>query len=148
MQSYFEYITTVVLILVVWMLIAFRKTSIKDYFKSKDGKGAAGGIIKAVLFAAVMGCIVFLTGCNGSYINDASVYAGLERTNKLSPMCEDRGPDNRTTSNLGAKLNIYESRDGRFRTNANYTHHSCAFSPDDKSYDAVGFVAEYKFWQR
>jgi hypothetical protein len=148
MSSSLEYVLALIVSLVVWFLWSFRGKSfseIKSYFKSDDGLGVLKGIVIAVVFAMVL---VILPGCSGTYFNDASVYAGLDYTKNQSPQCEDSGPDSHTTSNLGLRGNIYESEDGKFRTNAKYTHHSCAFSPDDASYDAVGIEMEYKIWDR
>lgn len=141
-----QFVLALLGLLLIVMSIVLRKVSWREYFSTRTGKGILKGIVLAVVFAVAL---ALLSGCaGGTYFNDASVYAGLDHTKKLSPQCEDRGPDNRTTSNLGLRGNLYESQDGRFRTNAKYTHHSCAFSPDDKSYDALGVELEYKLWSR
>lgn len=134
-------------IVIVWMAWSLRDyKNPMDYFRSDDFKGILKGIVYAIL---IIGGTVLLTSCGGgSYFNDAHAYLGLEQTKNRSPMCEGTGPDSKATSNLGFKGNIYESEDERFRSNLKYTHHSCAFSPDDKSYDAIGIELEYKLWER
>lgn len=148
MPSAVEFVVTLLVLLTAWLLWSLRGRNLREYFRTKTGLGILKGIVIAVLFAVGLVVISTLAGCSGTYVNDASVYAGLDRTKKLSPQCEDVGPDTRTTSNLGLRLNLYQSRDERFRTNTKYTHHSCAFSPDDRQYDAVGLEMEYKLWQR
>ena len=148
MPSLMEFIVGLLVVLFVWLLWSLRGENLKEYFRTKDGLGILKGIVLAVGFAVGLAVLFSLTGCSGTYVNDASVYAGLDYTKKLSPQCEATGPDDRTTSNLGVRVNLYESADERFRTNAKYTHHSCAFSPDDRQYDALGVELEYKLWER
>jgi hypothetical protein len=148
MPSVIEFVIGLLVLLTVWLLWSLRGENIKEYFRTRDGLGILKGIVLAVGFAVGLAVLFSLNGCSGTYLNDASVYAGLERTKKLSPQCEPTGADDRTTSNLGVRVNLYESTDERFRTNAKYTHHSCAFSPDDRSYDALGVELEYKLWDR
>ena len=94
-----------------------------EYFKTRTGLGILKGVVIVVCLGAA---IALLSGCStGSYVNDASIYAGLDYTSKTSPQCVSGNADD-LTSNVGAKLNLYESEDGKFRTNSKYTHHSCA----------------------
>ena len=122
------------------------------HFRTEEGKkdflGILKGILLAVVFAALVGGLSLLSGCSGTWFNDASVYAGLDSTKKLSPMCEEGGGrfDDKTTSNLGIRSNIYQM--DNFTAYAKYTHHSCAYGVDDDSYDALGVELEYKFWER
>lgn len=148
MTSLIEFIVVLLALLSAWLLVALRGQDIKEYFLTKDGKGILRGIVLAVAFAVGLAVLFSIVGCSGTYIKDASVYAGLDHTKNLSPQCEATGADDRATSNLGVRVNIYESADERFRTNAKYTHHSCAFSPDDLQYDALGVELEYKLWER
>jgi hypothetical protein len=143
-----EFIGALFAIVVIWLLYSLRGESIPEYFKTKTGKGILKGIVIVLALALV---IVLLTGCSaptGTYFNKATIYAGLDQTKNPSPQCTDEGPDNKATSNVGAKLNIYQSADERFRLNTKYTHHSCAFNPDDDEYDAVGVELEYDIWNR
>ena len=126
--------------------VSLRKVNPIKYFKTDAGRGVFGGIWKAVVFVLLVAVLGALSGCSGKWHNGASAFAGLEAAKKLSPQCKDEGPDNRTTSNLGLKYHAYQSKDKRFKGDVVYRHHSCAFSPDDASYDALGFELEYKFW--
>lgn len=148
MVSLYEFAGTLLVLLTAWLLWSLRGENLREYFRTRTGLGILKGIVIAVGFALGLAFLGGLVGCSGSYLNGASVYAGLDRTKKLSPQCEDVGPDVHTTSNLGLRLNLYQSQDERFRTNAKYTHHSCAFSPDDRQYDALGLEMEYKLWER
>ena len=147
MNSGIMFILAMVIILAVYTAYRLKKSGLSpiEYFKTHTGLGILKGVLIAVV---VMGVAVFLGGCSGNYLNDASAYAGIEATKDVSPQCENTGIDPHGTSNLGFKLNLYQSDDGRFRTNAKYTHHSCALSPDRNTYDAVGMELEYKIWQR
>ena len=84
----------------------------------------------------------------GTWFNDATVFLGIDHTKKVSPQCRDGGFDDRSTSNLGMKLNVWESPSKNVRVNAKYTHHSCAINPDNRSYDGVGVEVEWKVWSR
>lgn len=141
-----DFILAIAMGLGVSAMHAFRDENAWAWFKSNPGKGALAGIAKALAVAGAFMLVASLLGCSGHWGNGASGYVGLERTKSLSPQCEDTGPDSHITSNLGMRYHAYESKDGKFKGNGKYTHHSCAFSPDDKSYDAVGMELEYKLW--
>ena len=117
------------------------------WFKSKKGKGALGGIGKAIAAAVVFVLVgATLSGCAGTWNNGVSGFVGLERTKKISPQCRDEGPDTKTTSNLGLTYHAWKSKDELTEVNAQYTHHSCAFSPDRLPYDAAGFSIRRYIW--
>lgn len=139
-----EFSIGLIVLVVGWLLWSLKGQSIKVYFGTKTGQG----ILKGIVIAVVFGLVFVLIGCTGTYFNDASVYTGLDYTAEQSPQCRSFGADDKTTSNLGLKLNLYESEDESFRTNAKYTHHSCAFNPDKANYDAIGIELEYKFYSR
>ncbi len=150
MTGAIEFLVVAITVLIAWFVWSTRKLSWKEkiaYFKTKDGKGILKGVVLAVTIPVILILLaVLLGGCSGTFNNGASVYAGLDYTKDPSPMCEDVGPDNRTTSNLGARYFLYESDDESFKTNVKYTHHSCAFSPDDEQYDSLGLELEYRLW--
>lgn len=147
MSSLTEFMVAVLVVITGSFIYLYVKVdNLKEWATSRTGKGILKGIVLATVFCVGMAAIGMANA--GTMFNDASVYFGLDHTKKLSPMCENEGPDSRTTSNIGLKLNIYRSDDQRFSVGSKYTHHSCAFSPDAKSYDALGFIVEYKFWQR
>ncbi len=118
------------------------------FFSDREGKGA---LFSALSFVAILGGAVFLFGCSnakaedkGEWFEYGKIYMGLDYTRKISPQCEDEGPSNRLTGNGGFEAGFYSF--GDFGSYVKYTHHSCAVSPDDKSYDALGFGIEYKLW--
>jgi hypothetical protein len=147
MNSVILFLACVIVLLIIWGAWSLRGVNIKEYFSGRTGKGILKGVILACAFTAMMGALSLVTGCaGGSYMNDVSVYAGLDYTKNESPMCAPVGADSHTTSNLGLRANLYESEDKKFRANSKYTHHSCAFSPDQNSYDALGVEFDYKIW--
>lgn len=147
MNSALQFSLTAIFLTFVWLLWSTRDVGLKEWSKSADAPGIWKGI-GIVLGVSIL--IALLTGCttNGTYFNDASIYAGLDYTKNVSPQCEQGGADDRTTSNVGLRGNVYQSDDERFRLNGKYTHHSCAFSPDRHSYDAIGAEVEFRFYER
>ena len=122
-----------------------------EYFKTKDGLGILRGIIIAPLAVLIIGVVLALLPSKaeaGTWFNDASVFAGLDYTKKISPMCDANDIDDRGTSNLGVKMNLWQSESKNVRVNPKYTHHSCALGADNKQYDAVGVELEWKVWSR
>jgi hypothetical protein len=140
MSSEAQFTCALIGVLLAWGAWSLRGVNLREFFATRTGKGIAKGVVLAVVFAVGL---VLLTGCT-----DVSVFAGLDYTKNDSPQCENGGPDNHTTSNLGLRGTAYASDDGRFRVGGKYTHHSCAFSPDAASYDAAGVEFEYKLWAR
>ena len=143
MEDKYQFLIILLALFFAWFLWSFRGESITSYFKQKGGKGIAKGIVFAFVATLVLW---FLSGCTGTYFNDAHAFAGLDYANEDNGVCEGGGIDNRTTSNLGLKGSIWQSEDKMYRINAKYTHHSCAFNIDDKVYDAVGFEGEFRVW--
>lgn len=143
MDSALMFILAVITLTVGTLLWKVGPSNIKDFFKTRGGKGILKGIVLAVTFSLLFAGVGLLSGC----VNHASVYAGLEDTKQNSPMCSDRKGD-QVTSNIGLKANLFESKDKRFATNVKYTHHSCAFADDGESYDALGVELEYKFYEK
>lgn len=122
-----------------------------EYFKTKDGLGILKGIILAPTVILIIALFLWLLPSSakaGTWLNDASVFAGLDYTRVRSPQCEANTVDERGTSNLGAKLNIWESNSRNVRVNSKYTHHSCALGSDERQYDAVGVELEWRVWRR
>jgi len=146
MFSGIEFVVTALVILFIWMFWSLREVKLVEYFKTDTGKGILKGIVLAVLIPLLLVGLSMLFGCSGNFNNGASVFAGLDYTKKLSPMCEGDGIDSRTTSNLGLRYHLYQSEDEKFKTNIKYTHHSCAFGEDDKQYDGAGIELEYRLW--
>lgn len=135
------WIVGLVLILVVCLV---RRPA--DYFKTKDGRGVLTGILLAVSATAL---IVWAAPSQaGTWFNAGEVYFGIDSTRKVSPQCEAGGVNDRLTSNLGVRMNLFETADQRATWRVRYTHHSCAINPDRTSYDALGFELTYRIWSR
>jgi len=99
-------------------------------------------MIKSIAILALLS----ITGCAGTYFNDASVYAGIDYTAMDSPMClwdNGEGGDVNLTANMGAKLNVWRSDDKSTGVYAKWTHHSCVFADDAPQYDGFGMGMEY-----
>lgn len=135
----------IVAIVVVWGGISLRKVNLKEYFSTKNGKGILKGIILAICFALMFILISGIAEAKG-WFNHADVFAGLDYTKKVNPMCVSGEIDDRSGSNIGLSLNIYQQ--DRFSLNSKYTHHSCAFGKDNKSYDGLGLELRYRFWSK
>lgn len=87
-------------------------------------------------------------GVPGTWLNDGHVFAGIDYTRNQSPQCQSGGFDDRSTSNMGFKANVWQSPSKNVRFNLMYTHHSCALNPDRNSYDAIGAQVEWFIWNR
>lgn len=127
---------------------SLRGENLKEYFSTDKGKGILRGIVLVTVISVSLVVLFSIGGCvTGKVNNGASLYLGLDSVAGGSPQCLP-GPDDRTTSNMGLKYYAYESKDGRFKTNFRYTHHSCAFNSDVDVYDAAGIELEYMLWER
>ena len=80
----------------------------------------------------------------GSYFNFTSVFIGIDHTPRVSPQCVEGGTDDKLTSNLGLRQNIWQSSNKIHDVTFKYTHHSCVFSKDRNGYD--GFGIEYNWY--
>jgi hypothetical protein len=137
----------------LWAVLVFWGMSAREvvgYFK-KNSK-IFSGIKFAIIFSLFFAAVGYISGCStssGTYLNSATVYSGIDYSvARPSPQCTSEGVDDRSTSNLGLKVNLFSTTDGKSKTNLKYTHHSCAFNPDQNLYDAVGIEFEYEFWNR
>lgn len=144
MSDYLQFTLAMIAIVTVWGLYSLRNENLKAYFSTDTGKGILKGIVMALVFSALFGLASQVKA--GTFFNYAEVIAGLEATKKSNPMCVGGTVDDRTGSNIGLRLNIYKSEN--FDLNLGYTHHSCAFSEDDRSYDAAGIELKYRFFTR
>lgn len=149
MKSYLMFILLVVLLVLAVTAYKIPPAQWLEYFKTKTGLGVLKGIVLAITFGVLLALApVMFAAERGTFFKDASAFLGLDHTKKVSPQCEPGGVDDRWTSNMGLRLNVYESSDQRFRANAKYTHHSCMLGEDADGYDAIGIELEYKFWDR
>lgn len=126
-------------------------TKWRAFFSTDSGRDALRGIILApvvILAIALVLSLVTSQAKAGDWMTDASVYAGLDQTKKLSPACDAGSHDDRLTSNMGFKLGAWRSESRNVKANLKYTHHSCAIGTDDRQYDAFGVEVEWKVWER
>jgi hypothetical protein len=123
----------------------FNAKEIHDYFKTPTGLGILKGIVLVLILGLAMS-VIAKEPEEGKFFSYGDFYAGLDYTNKRSPQCYGGGVDDRTTSNVGFRVNIYESADSKFHLNSKYTHHSCALNIDRESYDAIGVELIYRLW--
>jgi hypothetical protein len=146
------FVGLILVVLFSYMVWKLRGINWIEYFKTKDGKGILKGIILApiaiIVIALALSLLPAKAQASGTWFNDASVFIGIDSTKKVSPQCIPDAVDNRGTSNLGARLNIWQSDSKNIRLNSKYTHHSCVLGKDDRSYDAVGIELEWRVWQR
>lgn len=147
MHSSLQFILVVLSICISLILIHVGKP--KNLYKTEQGKGIAKGIVIFAGAAILFGLYSYNAHSDTPrWLSYAEVYVGMDYTKKISPQCEPYGDSDRATSNGGLVLNVYESGDKLFNVNSKYTHHSCAFSVDRESYDALGIEATYRFWTR
>lgn len=118
------------------------------YLKTPEGKRVLFGIVVFTLASILIAASSKVLADKPNWFTYGEVFAGIDYTKNLSPQCDQGGADDRATSNGGLRLNIYRSDDELFHLNSKYTHHSCAFSPDRESYDALGLEVNYKFFSR
>ena len=141
-------------LIIIWSLIVFKGNVKKmfEYFKTNLGLGAVKSALLAIFSIAVISLAIYLMPNNahaqGSWFNDAGVYMGLDYTKKPSPQCVEDSVDNRGTSNLGFKANIWQSESKLIRVNSKYTHHSCFIGKDRNGYDGFGVEVEWKLWSK
>lgn len=143
--------------LVVWRI---GPSNLPAYLRTNDGKGVARGVILAPAVIIAIALLMYLLPGKaradaplnleipGTWFADAGVFMGLDRTKGVSPQCVAGGYDDRSTSNMGVRLNVWESPSRLVRVNAKYTHHSCALNPDRNGYDGVGIEVEWRIWNR
>lgn len=152
MQSEILFIMAILAVALISIGLVFKQPRhARKFFRSEDGKGVWGGIVKFVAAPLIIVLVVLYfwpakAAAEGVWFKYAEIFVGLDYVKDNSPMCEKRGPNYRATSNGGAKINVFESADGKFSFNTKYTHHSCAFSPDSETYDAIGVEAVYRFY--
>ncbi len=144
MNGYTQFAITMIVMLLAWLLLSLRGENIIDYFKTKDGLS----ILKGIVVVLVVMISVAMAKCAyaGDFFTSGSIYAGLDYAFKQSPQCKSNGPDMRSTSNVGGRLNLYRSSDKLFRFNLKYSHHSCFVNSDRNTYDAIGGELELRLW--
>ncbi len=134
-----------ILTVAVVTILAFVKSPLQ-YFKTKEGRGVATGIILALLVSLGVALLFPAKAEALEYFESGEVFVGLDYTKKISPMCDVGVNDDKLTSNLGFKASILTSDDHTTDVSFKYTHHSCAVNPDNKSYDAIGIEVKRVLW--
>ena len=163
--GFFIVAAIIVILLAMAFTFKFSGDAFKQWFASKEGKGAKASAALGVGSICAIALVMYLIGMllapsaaransfsdmfeGGTWLNDNSVYLGLDYTLKQSPQCKDSGVDDRGTSNLGFRQNIWQRKDGRFRWNATYTHHSCFLGSDRNGYDGFGTNIEWFLYRK
>mgnify|MGYP003406011861 CR=1 FL=1 len=137
--------TVSILVITTLSILIFVKSPL-TYFKTKEGKGVATGVILAVFISLGIAFLFSPKAEALEYFESGEVFVGLDYTQKISPMCDAGVNDDKLTSNLGLKASLITSDDHQTVVSAKYTHHSCAVNPDNKSYDAVGIEVKRILW--
>ena len=146
----FGVIVMTIVMIVGYMAYVFvyQGKSFKQWI-GREGEGsitsAALGVGSIVLIAFILFLITSIFNTvkaesfkNGTWLNDTSVFLGIDHTFKISPQCIAGGTDDHGTSNLGINQNIWRSVNSVFDIDAQYTHHSCVLGKDRNGYDAIG----------
>lgn len=145
MSSLTAFIVAILAVAAALILYVFKSPrKALDYFKTKDGKGVAKGIVLALLI--IIGIATGSKVFGADYLDYAEVYLGIDHTKSPSPQCDETPNNEYLTSNAGIRLNLLVSDDRKFHLNTKYTHHSCAFNPDRENYDAFGVEVVYRLW--
>ncbi len=121
-----------------------------NHYKNTEN-GTATGIILAVLFPLILAVLLTLAysvigtakADEVRYFAHTQIFAGVENTQKVSPMCYEGGVNDRLTSNLGVRQHLLGYADVDLY--AQVTHHSCATNRDLHGYDAYGVQATWTF---
>lgn len=131
------------IVFVVVLVLFIRLFWVKnfDWFGTHESKRILFGLVAAPLVALLL---AFIGGCASK--NTVSVFAGIENTHQLSPMCDRGGASDRATSNLGLEYAGELTQDGRTKLLIGYRHHSCAISDDAESYDAWYLGGSRELW--
>lgn len=137
------FIVAMIVTTVGWAAWSLRNESFIEYFKTRDGLGILKGIVLAILFAVILAASSKVFAEDG-WFTEGEVFAGIDQTFNPSPMCIRGSVDDKATSNIGIRVNVWES--GNFSIRSKYTHHSCAFGEDDSGYDAIGIELVFKLW--
>lgn len=129
-----EFILLVLLLLALSILVVLKKPkNIIEFFS--NNKGALKGIFLAGLFVLVFG-FALEKAIGGEWSPQVELFAGIDRTFKQSPQCETGKYNDKLTSAIGLTWVIYRNNNNYILMP--YTHHSCEFNSDAKSYDAIG----------
>lgn len=155
-SQFFLFLFLISMVIAVSSFITFKVkgVNVKDFIKKDNNsiKSALTAIVGLSIIAFLISLIPFnansSSSFDGRWFDDAGVYVGLDYTNGSSPQCSEAIFEDRGTSNLGAWMNIWKSKNDIFSVDAKYTHHSCYLGKDENIYDAAGIQIEWKVWKR
>ena len=151
-------ITVMVIAAAMVLVFVIGKKSFKGWL-ANEGQGAMAsavlGVVSVIGLAALLTIVVSIFGSakasaqsdmftGGTWFNETSVFMGIDSTFKVSPQCVQGGTDDRLTSNLGIRQNVWLSKDKVHDIGLKYTHHSCVFGKDRNGYDGIGL--EYNWF--
>lgn len=120
-----------------------------QYLSDRENKRIRTGVLVFAVLVPIAAALISQVADASErvrYLQWADVYLGVDNSGRISPQCMPSGPDRKTTSNGGLRINLIEY--SRIAINAKYTHHSCAFNEDRNLYDAVGLEATFTIWRR
>jgi hypothetical protein len=148
------FVSAILIIIALMLLYLFAKVgySIKNlrhhFSDSGEGRGALGGIIAFPIVLSLLAVLAFyMHNAEAQWFQYTEVYAGLDYTYKVSPMCHESHVDDRLTSHGGVRQHVYNfGRD--INLVGAYTHHSCAIGRDKYGYDALGVQVVWRFDRR
>lgn len=109
-----------------------------------DDKPMWRGIMFIIGVPLLMGLVLYAGNVKSAeykWFDEATVYVGLDYTENTNPLCGQLGASDRISSNMGFTQSIVKK--DMMNINMKYTHHSCAISADQNSYDAVGVMIEW-----
>lgn len=146
----------IVLLVLAYILIDARiklgsfEKAINHYRNTENGS-IVGIILAAVVFPIVVAGVLTIaywgigkaSADEVRYLTHTQIFAGVENTQKVSPMCYEGGVNDRLTSNLGVRQHLLGYADVDLY--AQFTHHSCATNQDRFGYDAYGIQATWTF---
>lgn len=157
-----EFVGLIVIILVLAFFAVVRNPV--QWWKEQDGKGSLASALKGIVVLVILGMVLilgisllrpakaesFLDTNHGRYLTSAYLYAGIDRTFKVSPQCEPKGnyADDRLTSNMGVGVNFWQHNTKPVSLHLIYHHQSCVFGSDRNSYDAIGAQLRWEFFTR
>lgn len=127
--------------------VDFSAYEFKEYFKTREGKGATASALKALLGLSLIYFTLsaFEANADDEYFEYTEIFLGVDSTFKESPQCRSGSTDDKLTSNLGVTQHIYTWKDSNVFLTASWQHHSCVIGRDQNTYDAFGFKVTKRF---
>jgi hypothetical protein len=146
----------IVILVLIYMVVNARNklgsfTAAINHYRNTENGSLTGITLAAVVFPIVVAGVLTLaywsigkaSADEVRYFTHTQIFAGVENTQKVSPMCYESGVNDRLTSNLGVRQHLLGYTDVDLY--AQFTHHSCATNRDLQGYDAYGVQATWTF---